>query len=133
MADDYSKASDLAQDLIDNGEDFRTLTRDEIKDHFEIVRLEDVRVDKICEACNYAGLIVHPIPKQDVVLTRVYLKNSKIGKFIVSILSPGLDSDADREYEQGAKRIYSAAPSEVYKKIKDLFVEENWVKFRIPS
>lgn len=133
MADDYSKASELAQDLIDDGEDFRTLTREELKDHFEIARLEDVRVDRICDACNYAGLIMYPVPKQDIILTRVYLKSSKIGKVISSILSPGTNTESDLEFEQSAKRIYSATPTEVYKKIKNLFIDEEWVKLKSPK
>ncbi len=127
MANDYTRAVKLAQDLVDAGEDFRLFTRDELKTFFEIGRLTDVRVDKLCSACTYAGLILFPAPKQDVGLTRVYLADSIIGRFVDSMISPSIISENERVFEKGIHRVYSATPGEVYKKIKDVFEKENWV------
>jgi len=130
MTDDLSKAKELKQIMIDNNDEFLDFTRDELKDHFEIKKLEDIRVPKIVDACTSAGLIMYPVPIQGITVTRIYLAGSTIGKFLYSILNPRVDVSCDSAFDICIKRIEGASPAEVYKKIQGLFVQEGWAKLK---
>lgn len=125
---DMDNAMKLKNEMKDNGDNYLTWTRDDVKDYFEIGRLEDGRVERIVEACKDAGLIMFPSPTQEQPKTRAYLVDSTIGKLISSIISPGVNTSNDDEFESVVKKIDSPLPRDIFRKIREIFVEEGWIK-----
>lgn len=124
---DMDKAMELKNEMIDNGVDYLTWTRDEVKEYFEILRLEDSRVQRIVQACQDVGLTMYPAPIQDQPKTRVYINDSNVGQLISSIICPGENSFDDDVFDKVVKKMDSPSPRDIFRKIRDVFEEEGWI------
>lgn len=125
---DYSVAQAMHATMTADSLSYLPLTKDELRDQLDVGRIEAPRAKRIVAEFRKAGLLMHPIPTQSFV--RVYRLDTELGKFVQELLTANGSEEDERAFERSVRRLDGAAPPEVYRRLREVFEEEGWVRFR---
>jgi hypothetical protein len=106
------------------------MPKDELREQLAIGRIENARAARIVADFEKAGLLIHPAPTKDQAFTRVFRLDTDLGRYVQELLSPKGDADDEQIFARSARRLEAAAPAEVFRRMRQLFEEEGWVRFR---
>jgi hypothetical protein len=82
------------------------------------------------EEFEKAGLLVHPAPTKNQTFTRVFRLDTELGTFVHELLGARGEADDEQAFARAARRLEAASPAEVFKRMREVFEEEGWVRFR---
>jgi hypothetical protein len=127
---DYSAAQTLHATMTADALSYIPMPKDELRELLDIGRIENARAPRIVADFEKAGLLVHPAPTKDQAFTRIYRLDTELGKFVQELLDAGGDTDDEQMFGRAARRLEAASPAEVFQRMRQLFEEEGWVRFR---
>jgi hypothetical protein len=127
---DYSVAQALHATMTADALSYIPMPKDELREQLEIGRIENPRAARIVVDFAKAGLLVHPAPTKNQAFTRVYRLDTEIGEFVQELLTADGEADEEQAFARSARRLEAASPAEVFQRMRQLFEEEGWVRFR---
>lgn len=127
---DYSVAQTLHATMTADALSYIPMPKDELREQLDIGRIENPRAARIVADFEKAGLLVHPAPTQDQAFTRVFRLDTELGQYVQELLSANGEADDEQAFARAARRLEAASPAEVFKRMRQLFEEEGWVRFR---
>ncbi|HEX7144190.1 MAG TPA: hypothetical protein VF225_02685 [Gaiellaceae bacterium] len=127
---DYSVAQTLHTAMTADSLSYIPMPKDELRDQLEIGRIENPRAARIVEEFEKAGLLVHPAPTKNQTFTRVFRLDTELGTFVHELLGAQGEADDEQAFARAARRLEAASPAEVFKRMREVFEEEGWVRFR---
>jgi len=127
---DYTVAQTIHTAMTADSLSYIPMPKDELREQLEIGRIENPRAARIVADFERAGLLIHPAPTKDQAFTRVYRLDTDLGKFVQELLLAEGDADAEQTFARSARRLEAASPAEVFQRMRQLFEEEGWVRFR---
>jgi len=127
---DYSVAQTLHATMTADSLSYIPMPKDELREQLDIGRIENPRAARIVADFEKAGLLIHPAPTKNQTFTRVYRLDTDLGKFVQELLAAEGDADDEQTFARSARRLEAASPAEVFQRMRQLFEEEGWVRFR---
>lgn len=127
---DYTVAQTLHATMTADSLSYIPMPKDELREQLDIGRIENPRAARIVADFEKAGLLIHPAPTKNQTFTRVYRLDTDLGKFVQELLAAEGDADAEQAFARSARRLEAASPAEVFQRMRQLFEEEGWVRFR---
>lgn len=127
---DYSAAQTIHASMTADGLSYQPLSKDELREQLDVGRIENKRAERIVAEFQKAGLLMHPAPTRDQSFVRVFRLDTEFGKFMQELLTANGSTEDERAVERSVRRLEGAAPAEVYSRLRQVFEEEGWVRFR---
>jgi hypothetical protein len=127
---DYTAAQTLHATMTADSLSYIPMPKDELREQLDIGRIENPRAARIVVDFEKAGLLIHPAPTKNQMFTRVYRLDTDLGKFVQELLAANGDADDEQAFARSARRLEAASPAEVFQRMRQLFEEEGWVRFR---
>jgi hypothetical protein len=127
---DYSVAQTLHTTMTAESLSYIPMPKDELREQLEIGRIENPRAARIVADFEKAGLLIHPAPTKNQTFTRVYRVDTDLGKFVQEVLAGNGETEDEQAFGRAARRLEAASPAEVFQRMRQLFEEEGWVRFR---
>jgi hypothetical protein len=127
---DYRVAQTLHATMTADALSYIPMPKEELREQLDIGRIENARAARIVADFEKAGLLVHPAPTKDQAFTRVFRLDTELGTYVQELLSANGEADDEQAFARAARRLEAASPAEVFKRMRQLFEEEGWVRFR---
>jgi hypothetical protein len=127
---DYTVAQTIHGAMTADSLSYIPMPKDELREQLDIGRIENPRAVRIVGDFERAGLLIHPAPTKDQGFTRVYRLDTDLGKFVQELLTAEGEADAEQTFGRSARRLEAASPAEVFQRMRQVFEEEGWVRFR---
>jgi hypothetical protein len=127
---DYSVAQTLHATMTADALSYIPMPKEELREQLDIGRIENPRAARIVADFEKAGLLVHPAPTKDQSFTRVFRLDTELGQYVQELLCPNGEADDEQAFARSARRLEAASPAEVFRRMRQLFEEEGWVRFR---
>jgi hypothetical protein len=127
---DYSVAQALHSTMTADALSYIPMPKDELREQLDIGRIENPRASRIVADFEKAGLLIHPAPTTNRAFMRVYRLDTDLGKFVQELLTADAEADEEQAFARAARRLEAASPAEVFQRMRQLFEEEGWVRFR---
>ena len=127
---DYTVAQTLHVTMTAESLSYIPMPKDELRELLDIGRIEGPRAARIVEAFEKAGLLIHPAPTKNQAFTRVFRLDTELGKHVHELFAAQGEADEEQAFARSARRLEAASPAEVFQRMRQLFEEEGWVRFR---